>query len=97
MRIPDKPRIEERARVESMADFEAMYRESLENPEAFWLRQAGQLSWFHSPATVLDVDFEEVDFSWFGGGLSAHDPRAGLHDARVCAGRWPIQTSSIDC
>jgi acetyl-CoA synthetase len=67
--IPVKTKIAERAHIGSMEEYERLYRESLETPEEFWRRQAEELlSWYHQPQTVLDVDMEEVDFSWFGGG-----------------------------
>ncbi len=66
--IPVKPDIAARAQVASLAEYHRLYRLSLDDPEGFWRRQAETLSWFHPPAAVLDVDMEEVDFSWYGGG-----------------------------
>jgi acetyl-CoA synthetase len=66
--IPVKPHIAERAYVRSLAEYQEMYRESVEQPQEFWRRQAGALDWFHPPRTIMDVDPEEVDFSWFSGG-----------------------------
>ena len=66
--IPVKSRIADRAHVSSLDDYERLYRRSLDQTEEFWLEQSERLDWFHRPTTVLDVDMEEVDFSWFGGG-----------------------------
>jgi len=66
--IPVKPDIQGSAQVKSLDEYRELYRESLEEPEAFWRRQAERLSWFYAPQSVLDTDFEAVDFSWFGGG-----------------------------
>ena len=66
--IPVKPHIAQRAYVKSMEQYREMYRRSVEQPEEFWREQAGMLDWFHSPRSVLDLDTEEVDFAWFGGG-----------------------------
>jgi len=66
--IPVKPDIAARAQVASLAEYHRLYRLSLDDPEGFWRRQAETLSWFHPPSAVLDVDMEEVDFSWYGGG-----------------------------
>jgi acetyl-CoA synthetase len=57
-----------RAHVRSLADYRALYRRSIEEPEAFWAEQAQSLDWFHPWHGVLDVDFERVDFAWFSGG-----------------------------
>lgn len=65
---PVKPHIAERAYLRSMAEYERLYRLSLDNPEWFWGEQAKALSWFHPYQSVLDVDYEEVDFAWYSGG-----------------------------
>jgi acetyl-CoA synthetase len=64
---PKEP-IAARARVKSLEEYRRLYRQSLEDPIAFWGEQAKRLDWFHAPTNVLDVDMEEVDFSWYGGG-----------------------------
>ncbi|MBD3868988.1 MAG: acetate--CoA ligase [Acidobacteria bacterium] len=66
--IPVKPALAQRAHISSMAEYERLYRLSLDNPEWFWAEQAGALSWYHPWHTVLDADYEEVDFAWFPGG-----------------------------
>jgi len=43
-----------------------MYQDSLENPEAFWARQAGELDWFRPWDRVLDWDPPYA--RWFVGG-----------------------------
>ena len=66
--IPVKPKIARRAEIRSLEEYERQYRESIDHPQRFWRKQAEALTWFHPPQTTLDVDVEEVDFSWFGGG-----------------------------
>lgn len=66
--IAPKPSLQARAHLRSMEEYQAMYRESLDNPDRFWGQQAQSLTWFHPPYSVLDADMEEVDFSWFSGG-----------------------------
>ncbi|MBZ0090581.1 MAG: acetate--CoA ligase, partial [Thermoanaerobaculia bacterium] len=66
--IPVKPEIRAGAHIKSMEEYKRLYRLSLDDPEGFWKKQADILTWFHPPSTILDVDMEEVDFSWFGGG-----------------------------
>jgi len=65
---PVKPEIAARAHISSMEEYRRLYRLSLDDPESFWRKQAGILTWFHPPHTIHDVDMKEVDFSWFGGG-----------------------------
>ena len=66
--IPVKPHIAERAHIKSLEQYQEMYRRSVEQPEAFWREQAGILDWFHPPRGIMDVDMDEVDFSWYSGG-----------------------------
>ena len=66
--IPVKPQIAERAHINSMEEYERLYRQSLEEPETFWRAQAERLTWFQPPSSVVAESLEEVDFSWFAGG-----------------------------
>ncbi|MBM3991335.1 MAG: acetate--CoA ligase [Planctomycetes bacterium] len=94
---PVKPHIQAKAHIASLADYQAMYRRSLENPEAFWGEQAMALDWFHPWTTVVDADYEEVDFAWFSGGrlnachncVDRHVERRGEQDAIVWAADEP--------
>jgi acetyl-CoA synthetase len=63
-----KPGVRERAHLRSMEEYERLYRRSLEDSEGFWAEQARALEWFHPWTTVLDADYEAIDFSWYGGG-----------------------------
>jgi len=65
---PVKPHIAERAHLNSLEEYQRLYRLSLDNPEWFWAEQAKGLSWFHPWQGVFDADYEEVDFAWFSGG-----------------------------
>jgi len=65
---PVKDSIRSGAHLDSMEDYERMYRRSLENPEEFWAEQAQILDWFRPWDRVVDADFAEVDFGWFLGG-----------------------------
>ncbi len=66
--IPVKPALAQRAHISSMEEYERLYRLSLDNPEWFWAEHAQALTWYHPWHTVLDADYEEVDFAWFPGG-----------------------------
>jgi acetyl-CoA synthetase len=95
--IPVKPHIAERAHVKSLAEYQAMYRRSIEEPEEFWREMSGILDWFAPPRNVIDMDMEEVDFSWFGGGrlnacyncVDRHLPARGEQTAIIWAGDEP--------
>ena len=63
-----KPHIRERSHIQSLEEYQRLYRRSLEEPEAFWAEQAKALDWFHPWHKVLDADYEEIDFAWYSGG-----------------------------
>ena len=63
-----KPRIRDRAHIRSMEEYQRLYRLSMDNPEWFWAEQAKRITWFHPWTTVLDADYDEVDFAWYSGG-----------------------------
>ncbi len=65
---PVKDDIRNRAYIQTMEEYQRLYRLSMDNPEWFWGEQAKTLTWFHPWTSVLDADYEEADFSWFSGG-----------------------------
>ena len=66
--IPVKPHIAEGAHINSMEEYQRLYRQSLDQPEEFWRAQAERITWFEPPSEVVSEDLEEVEFSWFTGG-----------------------------
>src|SRR2546425_5605224 len=63
-----KPHIRERAYIQSMEEYQRLYRLSIDNPQSFWAEQDKAITWFHPWHSVLDADYEEIDFSWYSGG-----------------------------
>ena len=55
-----------KARISSLEQYEAMYRRSVEEPEAFWAEAAGELDWFKPWDKVLDGEMGSA--KWFTGG-----------------------------
>jgi len=94
---PVPPALRERAHIRSLEEYRKLHRRSLEDPHGFWAEQARALDWFHPWHTVLDADFEQVDFSWFlGGRLNAcvncvdrHLEKHGERTAIIWAGDEP--------
>src|SRR5579862_5812644 len=54
------------AHVKSLEQYEEMYRESIQDPEAFWARAAGELHWFKPWDKVLEWNLPWA--KWFVGG-----------------------------
>jgi acetyl-CoA synthetase len=57
-----------KAHIKSMAEYEEMYRRSVEDPDGFWSEMAGRLHWFKRWEKVREFDFVEGRISWFSGG-----------------------------
>ena len=66
--IDVKEEIARRAHVGSLEEYEKLYRESLDQPEQFWRRQAERLDWIEQPTSIHEFDPEAVEISWFKGG-----------------------------
>lgn len=64
--FPPPPHFAEKAAIQSMADYEQIYRYSIEHPEQFWAEIAGELAWFKPWDKVLT--WKEPDATWFEGG-----------------------------
>ncbi len=56
--------------IQSFAEYEEVYKYSLENPEAFWAKIAGYYKWscLWREDKVLDWNFNEPNIKWFEGG-----------------------------
>ena len=69
--IPVKSAISDsgRAHVDGLDAYRKLYRESIEDPDGFWLEQTRSLDWFEKPRSAGRWDFEAVDFAWFEDGV----------------------------
>ena len=67
---PVKPEFAAKARI-GKADYQRLYRESVEDPEGFWRKAAGRLDWFREPTRIKDVSYALDDFRirWFEDGV----------------------------
>ena len=91
------------AHVNGMDAYRELYRESIENPENFWARQAEHyLTWDKKWDFVLRYDFNEARIEWFGGGklnasfncLDRHLDKIGDKIAYYWEGDNPGETKS---
>ncbi|MBW2146839.1 MAG: acetate--CoA ligase [Deltaproteobacteria bacterium] len=59
----------ERAYINSMEQYRAMHKRSIEEPEKFWAEMAEDLHWFKKWDKVLEYDFKDtISIKWFQGG-----------------------------
>ena len=58
-----------KANVKS-ADYQAMYQESVRDPEGFWARIARRIDWMRFPTRIRNVSFDPADFRvrWYEDG-----------------------------
>ncbi len=65
--FPPPAEFARRARIKSLAEYQALYEESVQSPEAFWAKQArAELVWSRPFDTVLE--WNEPFAKWFTGG-----------------------------
>ena len=58
-----------RAHVDGLDAYRKLYRQSIEDPDGFWLEQTRSLDWFTEPRSAGRWDFDAVDFAWFEDGV----------------------------
>ena len=67
--FPPSKEFSAKAHIKSMADYEKLYKRSVEDPEGFWGEMAEkQLTWYKKWDKVLEYDFEKPEIKWFKGG-----------------------------
>ena len=64
--FPPPPEFSAKAHIKSLEQYESLYKESIQDPEKFWARVAGDLHWFKTWDKVLDWDLPWA--KWFVGG-----------------------------
>ncbi|HEX3969526.1 MAG TPA: acetyl-coenzyme A synthetase N-terminal domain-containing protein, partial [Edaphobacter sp.] len=72
-----------KARIKSLAEYEAMYRQSVEEPEQFWGDAARELDWFAPWSKVLAGEAQHA--KWFiNGKLNLSLNCVDRHAAGAC-------------
>jgi acetyl-CoA synthetase len=64
--FPPPAEFSARAHIRSLEEYEAMYRRSVDEPDAFWAEAAESLDWMERWTRVLDWDGSRAQ--WFAGG-----------------------------
>ena len=67
--VPVDPAFAAKARMDR-AGYEAAYRASVEDPDAFWAGVARRIDWYRAPTQIRDVSYALEDFHirWFADG-----------------------------
>ena len=67
--FPPNEDMSKNAHITSIAQYEEMYKRSVEDPEGFWGEMAEtHLTWFKKWDKVLEYDFHKPEIKWFQGG-----------------------------
>jgi len=70
--IQNRYPVSEKAKAHTHIDsatYDAMYKQSIEQPEVFWAEQAEKfIDWYKPWDSVVDVDLKSADIKWFSGG-----------------------------
>ena len=70
--FPPPAEIQANAHVSSVAQYEEMWKKSIDDPDGFWLEQAKGLSWFKEPTKSLEYDWDtkarKIEHTWFADG-----------------------------
>ena len=64
--FPPPEEFSAKAHIKSLAEYEALYKRSIDDPEGFWAEAAKELHWFKTWDKVLEGNFPSVQ--WFTGG-----------------------------
>ena len=64
--FPPSPQFSQKAHIKSLEEYEALYKQSIEDPENFWAGMARDLHWFRTWDKVLEWDLPWA--KWFVGG-----------------------------
>jgi acetyl-CoA synthetase len=67
---PPSDNFRRQAHIKSFDEYERLYRESVDDPEGFWRKQAERIDWIEPFHTVKNVNYNAPDVSirWFEGG-----------------------------
>jgi acetyl-CoA synthetase len=53
----------------TLGEYEALYRRSIDEPDAFWGEQARRVEWERFPTRIADATFDPIDIKWFEDGI----------------------------
>ncbi len=66
--FPPSADFSRRSLVKSFADYQEIYKRSVDDENGFWAEKAEELEWFKKWDNVREGGYENVDFKWFIGG-----------------------------
>ncbi|MFZ9032521.1 MAG: acetate--CoA ligase [Anaerohalosphaeraceae bacterium] len=71
-KFPPPANIQSNAWVDSVEQYETMWKQSIDDPDGFWLEQAKSLTWFKEPTQSLEYTWDtkarKIEHTWFKDG-----------------------------
>ncbi len=71
-KFPPPANIQSNAWIDSVEQYETMWKQSIDDPDGFWLEQAKTLSWFKEPTQSLEYTWDtkarKIEHTWFKDG-----------------------------
>jgi acetyl-CoA synthetase len=100
---PVKPNLKDASYLKGLDQYQAMYDQSINDPEAFWLEAARHLEWFSFPKKAHQGDFTRVNHAWFLNGklnasyncIDRHLEKRGSKSALIWAKDVPGEYQNI--
>jgi acetyl-CoA synthetase len=95
--FPPSEQIRKNAYVSSVAQYQKLWDQSINEPDKFWLEQAKSLTWFKQPTEGLrytwDVAHRKIEHTWFADGqlnvsVNCLDRHLGTPTAKKTALIW---------
>ncbi len=65
---PVKETVRAKSYLKSFENYQKIYQQSIQDPNAFWLEAAKSIDWFEFPKEALRGELGQVNYSWFKGG-----------------------------
>jgi acetyl-CoA synthetase len=53
----------------TLADYETLYRRSIDEPDTFWAEQARRIEWDRFPSRIANSSYDPVEIRWFEDGI----------------------------
>ena len=67
-KYPPIPKHRKKSHIQSLGEYEKIYRKSIDEPEIFWEEAAKRINWYETWNHVSKHDFVKGDINWFLGG-----------------------------
>jgi acetyl-CoA synthetase len=70
--FPPPKKFKSKAYIKNMKQYEQMWRQSIDDPDGFWLEQAKSITWFKEPTKSLEYTWDtkkrKIEHKWFADG-----------------------------